>query len=190
MGTHTRFGQSPGSWFLRKMRQQTQRCTYDTIRREIIVASFIIKACTQLRMTTYEKSKENIPKQWMITFILILGQPLIIATSFTSHTSFKPLKLSNGEFTLNWYKSLVMKYSIMEFNPTQDRLGLRLLSCTSKGHITPREKLVVKLGTMIPVFGCLPFFTKYLDQQAITNAYVSYVDCTPGVADNPCTHTP
>ncbi|KAJ5830912.1 Major facilitator superfamily domain general substrate transporter [Penicillium rubens] len=61
----------------------------------------------------------------------------------------------------------------MEFNPTQDRLGLRLLSCTSKGHITPREKLVVKLGTMIPVFGCLPFFTKYLDQQAITNAYVS-----------------
>ncbi|KAJ5268008.1 Major facilitator superfamily domain general substrate transporter [Penicillium chrysogenum] len=26
---------------------------------------------------------------------------------------------------------------------------------------------------MIPVFGCLPFFTKYLDQQAITNAYVS-----------------
>ncbi|KAJ5252355.1 Major facilitator superfamily domain general substrate transporter [Penicillium chrysogenum] len=61
----------------------------------------------------------------------------------------------------------------MEFNPTQDGLGLRLLSCTSKGHITPREKLVVKLGTMIPVFGCLPFFTKYLDQQAITNAYVS-----------------
>lgn len=83
-----------------------------------------------------------------------------------------------------------VKYSIMEFNPTQDRLGLRLLSCTSKGHITPREKLVVKLGTMIPVFGCLPFFTKYLDQQAITNAYVSYVDCTPGVADNPGTHTP
>jgi MFS transporter, ACS family, pantothenate transporter len=35
------------------------------------------------------------------------------------------------------------------------------------------KKLVLKLDLLILVFGCLSFFTKYLDQQAITNAYVS-----------------
>ncbi|KAI8315265.1 putative transporter SEO1 [Colletotrichum sp. SAR11_59] len=36
------------------------------------------------------------------------------------------------------------------------------------------EKLVVlKLDLSILVFGCLSFFTKYLDQQSLTNAYVS-----------------
>lgn len=35
------------------------------------------------------------------------------------------------------------------------------------------EKLVVlKLDLSILVFGCLSFFTKYLDQQSLTNAYV------------------
>jgi ACS family pantothenate transporter-like MFS transporter len=33
--------------------------------------------------------------------------------------------------------------------------------------------LVLKLDLMILVFGGLSFFTKYLDQAAITNAYVS-----------------
>lgn len=37
------------------------------------------------------------------------------------------------------------------------------------------KRLVLKLDLIILVFGCLSFFTKYLDQQAITNAYVSYV---------------
>ncbi|KAH8700473.1 putative allantoate permease [Talaromyces proteolyticus] len=35
------------------------------------------------------------------------------------------------------------------------------------------KRLVLKLDLLILVFGCLSFFTKYLDQQAITNAYVS-----------------
>ncbi|OJJ79469.1 uncharacterized protein ASPGLDRAFT_1506552 [Aspergillus glaucus CBS 516.65] len=35
------------------------------------------------------------------------------------------------------------------------------------------KKLVLKLDILILTFGCLSFFTKYLDQQAITNAYVS-----------------
>ncbi|KAF3385753.1 putative transporter SEO1 [Talaromyces pinophilus] len=35
------------------------------------------------------------------------------------------------------------------------------------------KKLILKLDLLILVFGCLSFFTKYLDQQAITNAYVS-----------------
>lgn len=35
------------------------------------------------------------------------------------------------------------------------------------------KKLVLKLDLMILIFGCLSFFTKYLDQQSITNAYVS-----------------
>ncbi len=35
------------------------------------------------------------------------------------------------------------------------------------------KKLVLKLDLMILVFGCLSFFNKYLNQAAITNAYVS-----------------
>jgi ACS family pantothenate transporter-like MFS transporter len=35
--------------------------------------------------------------------------------------------------------------------------------------------LVLKLDLSILVFGCLSFFTKYLDQQSLTNAYVRYV---------------
>lgn len=35
------------------------------------------------------------------------------------------------------------------------------------------KKLILKLDLMILIFGCLSFFTKYLDQQSITNAYVS-----------------
>lgn len=35
------------------------------------------------------------------------------------------------------------------------------------------KKLVLKLDLTILVFGCLSFFTKYLDQASITNAYVS-----------------
>lgn len=36
------------------------------------------------------------------------------------------------------------------------------------------KKLVLKLDLLILVFGCLSFFNKYLNQAAITNAYVSY----------------
>ncbi|KAF4466325.1 pantothenate transporter [Fusarium albosuccineum] len=35
------------------------------------------------------------------------------------------------------------------------------------------KKLVLKLDLSILIFGCLSFFTKYLDQQSLTNAYVS-----------------
>ncbi|KAI4860501.1 putative pantothenate transporter [Hypoxylon rubiginosum] len=35
------------------------------------------------------------------------------------------------------------------------------------------KRLILKLDLSILVFGCLSFFTKYLDQQSITNAYVS-----------------
>ncbi len=35
------------------------------------------------------------------------------------------------------------------------------------------KKLVLKLDLMILIFGCLSFFNKYLNQAAITNAYVS-----------------
>lgn len=37
------------------------------------------------------------------------------------------------------------------------------------------KRLILKLDLSILVFGCLSFFTKYLDQQSITNAYVRYV---------------
>ncbi|KAI0895047.1 putative pantothenate transporter [Annulohypoxylon nitens] len=35
------------------------------------------------------------------------------------------------------------------------------------------RRLILKLDLSILIFGCLSFFTKYLDQQSITNAYVS-----------------
>ncbi|KAI0125846.1 major facilitator superfamily domain-containing protein [Xylariales sp. AK1849] len=41
-------------------------------------------------------------------------------------------------------------------------------------HMPSSEKfLVLKLDLSILIFGCLSFFTKYLDQQSLTNAYVS-----------------
>lgn len=41
------------------------------------------------------------------------------------------------------------------------------------------KRLLLKLDLLILIFGCLSFFTKYLDQAAITNAYVSYVTILP-----------
>ncbi|OJD40825.1 major facilitator superfamily transporter [Diplodia corticola] len=43
----------------------------------------------------------------------------------------------------------------------------------SKAMPSLEKRLVLKLDLMILIFGCLSFFTKYLDQQSITNAYVS-----------------
>jgi ACS family pantothenate transporter-like MFS transporter len=37
------------------------------------------------------------------------------------------------------------------------------------------KRLILKLDLSILIFGCLSFFTKYLDQQSVTNAYVRYV---------------
>lgn len=60
----------------------------------------------------------------------------------------------------------------------QDGLWLRFLTYlrwypSEMPHL--EKRLILKLDILILVFGCLSFFTKYLDQQAITNAYVSYV---------------
>lgn len=45
------------------------------------------------------------------------------------------------------------------------------------------KRLILKLDLSILIFGCLSFFTKYLDQQSITNAYVRCVSeagaCAP-----------
>jgi hypothetical protein len=46
------------------------------------------------------------------------------------------------------------------------------------------KKLLLKSDLLILVFGCLSFFTKYLDQAAITNAYVSYVTVSPTLFDS------
>ncbi len=40
---------------------------------------------------------------------------------------------------------------------------------------TEEKSLVLKLDLSILAFGCLSFFTKYLDQASITNAYVRLV---------------
>jgi ACS family pantothenate transporter-like MFS transporter len=40
------------------------------------------------------------------------------------------------------------------------------------------KSLILKLDLSILIFGCLSFFTKYLDQASLTNAYVRFV--TPG----------
>lgn len=64
----------------------------------------------------------------------------------------------------------------------EDGLWLRLLTYLrwypqDMPHL--EKQLLFKLDVLILVFGCLSFFTKYLDQQAITNAYVSYVSMPP-----------
>lgn len=77
----------------------------------------------------------------------------------------------------------------VQSNPElQDGLWLRFLTHAKwypKDMSHPEKKLVLKLDIMILIFGCLSFFTKYLDQQAITNAYVSYVGNTVSPADKP-----
>jgi ACS family pantothenate transporter-like MFS transporter len=58
----------------------------------------------------------------------------------------------------------------------QDSPWLRFLTSVNwypKEYSHLEKKLVLKLDLLILVFGCLSFFTKYLDQAAITNAYVS-----------------
>lgn len=60
----------------------------------------------------------------------------------------------------------------------KDGLWIRFLTFLQwypKDMSHAEKKLVLKLDILILTFGCLSFFTKYLDQQAITNAYVSYV---------------
>ncbi|ODM17850.1 hypothetical protein SI65_06638 [Aspergillus cristatus] len=65
-----------------------------------------------------------------------------------------------------------------EVLPIEDKNGLWIRFLTflqwyPKGMSHVEKKLVLKLDLSILTFGCLSFFTKYLDQQAITNAYVS-----------------
>lgn len=48
------------------------------------------------------------------------------------------------------------------------------------------KRLILKLDLSILIFGGLSFFTKYLDQQSITNAYVRSVCQTQGC--NSCCH--
>ncbi|EEY16515.1 conserved hypothetical protein [Verticillium alfalfae VaMs.102] len=59
---------------------------------------------------------------------------------------------------------------------TRENAWIRLMT---KVHWYPQDmpskekKLVLKLDLMILVYGCLCFFTKYLDQASLTNAYVT-----------------
>ncbi|KAF4840778.1 putative transporter SEO1 [Colletotrichum siamense] len=60
--------------------------------------------------------------------------------------------------------------------PLKDNLWIRFMSLIGwyPSDMPSEEKLVVlKLDLSILIFGCLSFFTKYLDQQSLTNAYVS-----------------
>ncbi|KAH6645059.1 major facilitator superfamily domain-containing protein [Truncatella angustata] len=59
---------------------------------------------------------------------------------------------------------------------TKENLWIKFLSFIGwyhKGMQSAEKLLVLKLDLSILIFGCLSFFTKYLDQQSITNAYVS-----------------
>ncbi|KAF5525069.1 putative transporter SEO1 [Colletotrichum aenigma] len=60
--------------------------------------------------------------------------------------------------------------------PLKENLWIRFMSLIGwyPSDMPSEEKLVVlKLDLSILIFGCLSFFTKYLDQQSLTNAYVS-----------------
>lgn len=50
---------------------------------------------------------------------------------------------------------------------------MTLLHWYPKAMPSLEKKLVLKLDLMILIFGCLSFFTKYLDQASLTNAYVT-----------------
>lgn len=59
------------------------------------------------------------------------------------------------------------------FKPTE--LWIRFMTWVRwYPKVMPHEEksLTLKLDLSILIFGCLSFFTKYLDQQSITNAYV------------------
>ncbi|GKT53114.1 major facilitator superfamily transporter [Colletotrichum tofieldiae] len=43
----------------------------------------------------------------------------------------------------------------------------------SRSTSSEEKKLILRLDLLILIFGCLCFFTKYLDQSSLTNAYVS-----------------
>jgi ACS family pantothenate transporter-like MFS transporter len=59
--------------------------------------------------------------------------------------------------------------------PGPKRVWIRFMTLV---HWYPKDmpyeekSLTLKLDLSILIFGCLSFFTKYLDQQSITNAYV------------------
>ncbi|KAL4782577.1 major facilitator superfamily domain-containing protein [Aspergillus varians] len=58
----------------------------------------------------------------------------------------------------------------------KENLWIRLMTVVQwyPSEMPSSEKLLVlKLDLSILIFGCLSFFTKYLDQQSLTNAYVS-----------------
>ncbi|KAL3481449.1 major facilitator superfamily domain-containing protein [Aspergillus californicus] len=58
----------------------------------------------------------------------------------------------------------------------KENLWIRLMTVVGwyPSEMPSSEKLLVlKLDLSILIFGCLSFFTKYLDQQSLTNAYVS-----------------
>ncbi|THY12917.1 putative allantoate permease [Aureobasidium pullulans] len=50
---------------------------------------------------------------------------------------------------------------------------LTLLHWYPKDMPSEEKKLILRLDLSILIFGCLSFFTKYLDQASLTNAYVS-----------------
>ena len=50
---------------------------------------------------------------------------------------------------------------------------MTLLHWYPKDMPTIEKKLILKLDLMILIYGCLCFFTKYLDQASLTNAYVT-----------------
>lgn len=80
----------------------------------------------------------------------------------------------------------VQKEVVQHGNNTDSTSGIRgvwikLMTSTGwypKDMHDEEKRLILKLDLSILIFGCLSFFTKYLDQQSITNAYVRYVYCT------------
>lgn len=53
------------------------------------------------------------------------------------------------------------------------------------GMKSSEKSLLLKLDLSILLFGCMSFFTKYLDQASITNAYVRFVGptCLPPITE-------
>jgi ACS family pantothenate transporter-like MFS transporter len=90
-------------------------------------------------------------------------------TPASQHTKEARLSISSPELSQHDTDVLSAKAS----KPTE--LWIRFMTFL---HWYPKDmpfeekSLTLKLDLSILIFGCLSFFTKYLDQQSITNAYV------------------
>ena len=85
----------------------------------------------------------------------------------------KDVEVENGVASLNHSQDEVSAHV-----PVKENAWIKLMTKLRwypQDMPSEEKSLILKLDLSILIFGCLSFFTKYLDQQSLTNAYVRYV---------------